>query len=919
MQVSILGPVEACVGAGPAPLRRGRQPLLLAQLALHPRRVVPVHQLVDALWPAGLPVDPENALHQVVSQLRRALRPEGAALQTVPGGYRLDVADGEVDARCFEGELALAGQALAERRYDEAAWAAARALGRWRGPAIGGIADGPLASHAVALEAARTNAQVVLADARLALGRAGAVVDQLGPLVAEQPYDEGLWARLLGALAAQGRPAEALRRLDELAGRLAVDLGARPGPELQELRRRLTAGEAGALGARRHDGGDAHPVAAAPHRRPAHPGAAGRRRRPAIASARARTSFIGRGDEQAGLVARLRGVPGVVSVVGPAGCGKTRLALEAAVEVEATGRGVTLVRLDAVGGDDGVGSAVAAAAGLTEDGGRQLLDVLAEELGGQLLVLDNVEHVRAGAARLCEALLGLQPDLVVLATGRQRLGVDGEQVVRLAPLALPGPPGAATGPAVELLLDRAAAVTASTTWGPAELDAAARLVVSLDGLPLAIELVAAQAAALSLPQLAATLGERLGLLEAPGAAGPPRHARLHDAIEWGLELLAPPERDLFLACGVFAGPFDVAAAAQAAGLGANEALPRLVALVERCLLEPSPSTPERPAFRMLETLRAHARRRLEAAGELAGRRAQLLDDLVVEAEAGDAGLRGPAQADWLARFDLAAADVAASLAFALDHGRVDQASRLVAATCRYWDWRGRLHEADRATAAVLGAPAAQLAPGHASVLAWRAWIDAELGNGAAATAAAREALEAARGRGDVDTELLSLATAASVARRDGRLEAVVALVEEAEHLALGHGLAWSAGRAAVNRGHARLALGHVDDARHDAKVARARFEQVGDVRGVAWADALDALCATHDGAAGRAGDTAARALEVAEKLGDQRTCLLLLEILALDARHRGEPALAASLAEEASRRRQDRGQARHPLHDAGPA
>lgn len=938
VQVSILGPVEACVGGGPAPLRRGRQQLLLAVLALHPRLVVPLPHLVDALWPGALPVDPENALHQLVSQLRRAIKPASGTVCTAPGGYRLQVADEDVDARCFEQDLAEARQALGAGRHDVATARAERALGRWRGPAIGGVADGPLGGHAAALERQRIVAELVLADAALALGRPGAALDRLGPVVAEHPHDEELWARYLTALAGSGRPAEALQRYDELGHRLDADLGTTPGAKLRELRTRLLSHDAPGAPAAASPTGAASSLSsrsagdAAGHGPPgastataadttgagasaagppvAGPVVAGRRRRSAPL-ARPRTSFVGRERERSALRASLLGGPRLTTVVGPAGCGKTRLAIEVAGDLEPERDGVTLVRLDTVSHDSGVTAALSAAAGLTEDGGRLMLEFLAEHLEGQLLVLDNVEHVREGAGRLCEALLDLQPDLLVLATGRQRLGIPGEHVLRLAPLA--------EDPAVELLLDRAAAVRGSRDFAAADLPAAARLVHALDGLPLAIELVSAQAAALTLPQLAATLGERLGLLEGEPPTGPARHARLADAIDWSVDLLGPAPRQLFTACGVFAGAFDVDAAARVRGISAEQALPLLVALVERSLLEPASGSPERPAFRTLETLRAHARRRLRQEGQLEERQSRLLDHLVGLAEAGDAGLRGPDQAEWLARFDVAAADLAAGLGLALDQGRTDEALRLVTACCRYWDWRGRLHEADRATAAVLADGRTAGSAGRASVLAWRAWFDVELGNWSAATSAAEEALRTARGQGDIDTELLSLATAASVARLGGQPRDAVALADDAEQLALEHGLDWSAARAAVSRGHARLGLGDLVGAQADAADGAARFTATGDARGVAWAAALDALCAASGAAPERAGETAAAALELAEALEDQRTCLLLLEILALDARQRGRADLAQSFRDESTRRRHDRGQARHPLDEAGPA
>ncbi len=950
VQVSLLGPVELRTEAGPVSLRRGRQPLLVAALALRPRLVVATRQLVDSLWPAELPRDPDNTLQQLVSQVRRALQADGAALATEPGGYRLDVADGDIDAARFEAELDGARNALAAGDGPGAATLATRALGRWRGPALGGVGAGPLADQAALLEQRRLAAGLVLADARLATGDAAAAVDQLAALVAAHPYDEELWSRYLMALGASGRANEAVHRYEDLCQRLAEDRGLSPGPLLRDLHGRLLREDPALLAA-----------PAAPEPAPARPppatasASAAERARAAPRLTRPRTTFVGRHEERAAVAERLTRAERLVTIVGPAGSGKTRLALEVAADLQDADRRVTLVRLDAVRGPEGVAAAVAAAAGLTEDGGRDLLEVLAEQLAGRLLVLDNVEHVRGTAAQLCEALLDHSPSLVVLATGRQRLGIPGEQVVRLAPLPIPrtdgldglggfggfdgDPTDLRANPGVELLLDRAAAVTGSVGWNPEEVAAAARLVEQLDGLPLAIELVAAQAAALTLPQLAATVGSRLGLLEAPPTGRPDRHTRLADAIDWSVDLLDEPQRQLFTACGVFAGAFDVDGAARVAAIDADGALPLLVALVERSLLEPSGGRPDAPAFRMLDTLRAHARRRLARTAALAEHRARLLAHLVELGEASDQGLRGPEQRCWLQRLDVVAADTADLLAYALDEDQREAATRLVAAYGRYWDWRGRLHEADRATAAVLSrirplprtaadaatdatdpADAALVGPpGRGAVLAWRARLDVELGHWQEAEATIDAALVAARAWGDVEAELLSLATAASVARLRGSAADAVVLADDAAALAASRGLDWSVARAATSRGHARIGLGDLDGAAVDAAAAVAGFTASGDDRGLAWALALSALVESRAQRWASAAATAERGLTLAEGLDDQRTCLLLLEVLARGARERGQPDLADSLAEEATRRRHDRGQAHALLDGGGPA
>ncbi|WP_407639730.1 BTAD domain-containing putative transcriptional regulator [Actinacidiphila guanduensis] len=438
MRYGVLGVGAAWARDGVAvPLGGARIRALLVALAGRAGRAVAPQVLVDDVWADEPPADAVGALQALVARLRKALGREAVASE--PGGYRLDVAREAVDVFAFEALLAEGEAALREGRADGAAEVLDRALGLWRGPAF---ADLPAREAAAARpEAQRVAARRLRFEADLVRGRAADVLPALREAVAERPLDEPFHAQLIRALRGAGRPADALVAYEEARAALAETLGTDPGPELRALHAELLAVPAGAAPA---------PVAAT-RGAPAAPTVAGGPRR---GNLRARlTSFVGRESELAAIRGDLRAAR-LVTLTGPGGSGKTRLAQEAGEAAQdAYADGVWLAELAPLDSPEAVPHAVLSALGrrgtvvlgtgrdpLTsephaDDPVERLVEHCAERR--LLLLLDNCEHLVEPAARLAAELLARCPGLTVLATSREPLGVQGELVRPVEPLPPP--------------------------------------------------------------------------------------------------------------------------------------------------------------------------------------------------------------------------------------------------------------------------------------------------------------------------------------------------------------------------------------------------------------------------------------------------------------------------------------------------
>lgn len=585
---------------------KGRQPALLAALAVDAPHPVSADTLLEAIWGDTLPRDPANALQQRVSELRRTLDPDrtGAPLVTVPGGYALRVEDERIDARRFarlasEGrDLLVAGELDAARQRLEAA------LALWRGAVFAGIADEPwLVPEAQRLRELHLAATADRLEAILGLGGGGELVPELTELTAAEPLSERLAGQLMRAQYRAGRQADALAEYERIRRLLADELGVDPGPELQRTHLQVL-----------EQADDLEVTAlSAPRRRPR-----------ATNVPAATRPVIGR-DAAIERTGQLLAAARLVTLTGPGGAGKTTLALEVARRRPVPSGGTWLVELAALSDDTAVLETVADVVGVATGafGGARidaagLADTLADRQ--LLLVLDNCEHVVETVAELVEALLARAPDVRVLATSREPLAVDGERVWSLPTLGVPaegedGLDAVLVAPAVQLLVDRIQAHDPSFALDAGSAHAAATIARRLDGIPLALELAAARSRVLALPELAAALDDRFAVLTGSRRDAPSRQRTLRGAIDWSWDLLSDELRAAWAALSVPVGAIDRELAD--ALLEAAEVTPPhldvLGELIDRSLLAVQAS-PSGTRYRMLESLRAYGHERLSELG-----------------------------------------------------------------------------------------------------------------------------------------------------------------------------------------------------------------------------------------------------------------------------------------------------------------
>ena len=654
MEFRILGPLEVVDRGEPVPVG-GRKPrALLAVLLLADGAVVSTDRLVTAVWGADPPRDAVGALRAYVSRLRAVL-PE--RLRWRAPGYALFVADGELDAAEFRRLVALARERAAAGDHRAAADLLDTALGLWRGEALDefDLVDIDARGDLARLADLRLAAVEARAAALLALGRGRAVVAELEALVERHPDRETPAALLMHALYADGRQADALAVYRALRRRLVDELGVEPSDATRALHRRVLEQDP--------------TLAPSEHARPTN-------------LPRRATTLVGRDPAIGAVAAALRMAP-LVTLVGVGGVGKTRLAVEVAGrELDRFADGAWLAELAPLADGGSVAHAVAAAVRVQQRHGATIEQTVVEYLATRslLLVLDNCEHVLDAAARLAQSLVAQCPGVVVLATSREPLGIDGEQVWPVPTLPLPD--------ATALFVLRARA--ARPDFDP-DAPAVAEICRRVDGLPLGIELAAARTRAMS----AAEIVERLddGHLLARGArTAQPRHQSLAAAIDWSYQLLAPTEQRLFARMSVFAGGADLAAVHTVCGepgTSTSTSLDRVAALVDKSMVvavEQAGVT----RYRMLETLRAYARERSAADEGIARRHAEYFVGL---AEAAAHGVQGVDERAWIEATLPNTDNLRAAFEYAFAERDVDLALRLVAALPELTHVRG-MYEAD---------------------------------------------------------------------------------------------------------------------------------------------------------------------------------------------------------------------------------
>ena len=489
----------------------------------------------------------------------------------------------------------------------------------------------------------------------------------------------------------------------------------------------------------------------------------------------------------------------LVTVTGAAGMGKTRLALAVARTAEGSyPDGVFFVDLGALTESGAVAGAVATALSVEAGGGLAAL-VRALQPCTLLLVLDTCEHLPAGVGPLAEALLAGCPQLTLLATSREALGVAGEFVWRVPPLALPGPgtsPPAAllAADAVRLFVDRATVARPGFTLTPANADAVTRICRRMGGIPLAIELAATRMAVLTAIELADHLEGRFRPLGGGPRSAPPRQRSLQAAFDWSYDLLTPAERTLFARVSVFAGGWTLEAAA---AICSDETIPEplvldlLLQLVSKSLVQAEPRPGVETHYSLLEPIQAYAGDRLACAGEGARLRARHRDWYLALAERAGPGLERADQRLWLQRLTTDEENLRAALAACrATPEAVEPGLRLAAALGLYWSIRAAYREGRMWLESLLARPEAAAAPARARALAALGGLIARQGYVVPARAALEESVALARDQGDRITLARALAPLALVLHRQGEQGQAQDLLREAGALAEATGDAW---------------------------------------------------------------------------------------------------------------------------------
>jgi predicted ATPase/DNA-binding SARP family transcriptional activator len=681
--VRLLGPIDVVDDSGtvfaPAsPLRR----TLLALLALHAGELLTVDWLLEHAWSGDPPESGPRALRFHVSQLRREI---GAAdlIQTRPGGYRLAVSEAHVDALAVE-ERARA--ARRERDRSVAATMYSDLLAMWRGePFVDAAPCAALDDEALRLNQLRLTINEERLEARLDAGQSRELVAELTHATAQHPLHESLWSMLIVAQYRAGLQADALRSYEQMRVVLA-DLGLEPSSELRVLQQRvLQHDETLLVGSA---SGSERELAGTPAR------TRGRTRHVLPIP----TTPLIDSDQRLDVVTKLLEAHRLVTLTGPGGVGKTRLAIELGWSCgKRFGDGVWLVELAPVGNPELVLGAVASTLSIRAQEGMSHVESIVDWFSDRevLLILDNCEHLIDSVRPFVAVLVARCPSVRILLTSREPLGVGGERVHRVEVLD-PESDG------FTLFVERATAADSSFVLSEDDRQSVTQICRRLDGLPLAIELAAARVRSLAPVELRERLDDRFKLLRGRARDGLDHHEALSATVEWSYRLLNEPERTLFDRLSVFAGSFDLRAVEAVCMFDSNDngdVVDLLGKLVDKSMVIAERSF-EGTRYRMLETLRQFAIERLSETDMSGGVAARHLAHYVVVAEGADNVFRGSEQAVGARTFDREWSNLRAAHAWAIVTRDLDMADRLVRATWLHAQSQMRFEHGDWAARTV---------------------------------------------------------------------------------------------------------------------------------------------------------------------------------------------------------------------------
>jgi predicted ATPase/DNA-binding SARP family transcriptional activator len=828
LEIRLLGPFEVLAGGTPADVGGSKRQALLAMLALRNGRVVDVDGLVDGLWGEELPAAPRNALHHHIARLRAALGEE--SIVGSADGYALK--DARVDAVRFEELVAETRSALRDGDTPAAGDAVASALALWRGPALHGLPTTSwFTAEARRLETLHVDALEEDFEVRLALGEHRELTPALRPALADNPFRERLWGQLMLALYRSGRQADALETFQEARRVLADELGLEPGPELRRLQEAILA----------HDPA----IAAVPVDR-----SGGNLPAPS-------TSFVGREDDLAEVGVLLH-EHRLVTLTGPPGVGKSRLAVETARSLaDRFPDGTWLVDFARAGDAD---DAVRLLAHAVDVRGSDPLARVTSRLRDAevLVVLDACEHVLDEAARIASTLLSACPRIRIVATSREALHAAGEVRLPVAPL---------QDAAVVLFLERARAARPGFEPDAEAVALATEIARRVDGLPLGIELAAARVNVLGLGELVSILERRATLLRDSPASDPARTA-LQGLVEWSYDLLHGDEKTLLQQLAVHRGGASLPSlVALAAGHGLNEATVAylVAALVDKSIVS-ALFTGGPARYDMLDTVREYVLERLAESGGLAAARGAHAEYFAALADEARDELRGPEWLSWQRRLELENDNLWAAAAHARDASDPAVAVRL-GTLGWYFALADRISEGRRFLELVLAATddhaPLELRIEQLADLCYIATeefdLDAALAVGERAVSLAAPAAPWQRGFAQL---MLSLALG-----QTGELERAAAMADDAASAFAESGDDWGIAASSLIRAIGAAQVGDVSTVTATASVARRHSEAVGYDAFRAPALLLEAWAAETRREDADAANAYRRAFELADRIG----------------------------------------------------
>jgi predicted ATPase/DNA-binding SARP family transcriptional activator len=909
VEFGILGPLEVHADGRAVELGGARPRAVFAVLALHANEPVSAERLALSLWGEEVPPSAVKTVQVYVARLRKALG-DPDVLVTTPAGYKLRVRPGELDAERFERRVADGRNALAAGRAEEAAAALRAALELWRGPPLAELSSTPFAPAEIArLEEQHLAAVELRVEADLASGRHAELVAELQQLTTQHAWRERLHAQLMLALYRSGRQADALEAYRHAREVLVEQLGIEPGGELRDLHQAILDQAVDLSGPRRSVSRLPEPAGA----------------------------LFGRERDLAALVALVTGPEArLVTLVGPGGVGKTRLALEVADgAVEAFRDGAVWVELAPLGDPDDVPSAMGQALGALvnprESPGTAVLRYLATR--NVLLVLDNFEHLLPSAGFFVAQMLEACRELTFLATSREPTALAAERRYPVAPLEVPDASSALRGlnrfGGVAMFLDRVRARDPGFVLDEASASHVAEICRRLDGLPLALELAAGRSGLLGPAELAARLDGALGLLVGGARDAPARQRTMRATIDWSFQALGAQERRAFARMALFRGGAVVGAAEEVTGAP----LELLESLLAKHLI-----VRRGHRLHMFEPVREYALEHLAEDPERDEARERLARWCLAFASDATPHLVRAERLAWLRRLDAELPNTLAALSWCLDHGRAAPALDLASAWARYWwaanraadgvQWIDRAlsmaHDATPRARAVGLLERARLTTmrhasfaedlgaslqlfrdcddpgGIATCLALLASLAAGARDHERARALIEEAEQHAKRAGDETTlaivHALGVSTASTPAERARRAEAAAAYarrVGDVHHLGI---VCSTAGYSAIAEQDYREALRWLDEGMRAVRVlenARSVFYFAGN-QGLArlFLDETDEAARAFNEALGVCADAAAQDLVDEPLLG-----------LAAVAARRGQPTRAARLAGAATAHR----------------